>query len=974
MNVSALHTTPPIPGVDILTRREREILVMLAQMHLTHQDIAEQLFLATNSIKWYTRQIYAKLGVNDRKQAITRAIEMGLIELSHPATLPLPANNLPIPITSFVGREKDVDKIGQMLTDPTLRLITLLGTGGVGKTRLAIKVAENQQAAYPQGVWFVELAALTQGHLIAERTAAVFGLLGNENQDPTATLKSFLRPAKLLLIFDNCEHLISDCAQMIDHLLQTCPYLKVLVTSRQVLGIMGETIYIVPPLQVPDLEESPDAGQWIENEAVQFFVQRALAVKPNFRVSQRNQKALASICNKLEGIPLALELAASRLKVLEIEQIAGHLESSFELLSGGGRTAPRRHQTMEASIEWSYNLLSTAEQTMLQQLAIFNGGWTLEAAQAVCSRGLNGSLSGTEIIDLLAQLMDKSLAGGVQQKFSNPENDADAHPSEPYRYQMLEPIQQYAREKLHEAGNEPQVLNDHLAYFFTLAETAEPFFRGPHQTEWFSRLEAEIDNLRLALGWALRTNLEAELRLGSALMWFWHIQGRWAEGLEWLQKGLDCFSSSRRETFPVNRLDDRIRSKALSAAGYLQSGLSFQQNNSRGFDQVFILLQESLAISRRQRPEDHKGMAFAFLQLARSATGHFDVAEVLAWTNQSLALYREAEDAFGISECLLILAMNESNPARIKEAFKETLKIKRKIKDWDGVASTLAQASSLAIFEGEYEQAAADLTESLAYFHKVRNLSYIARVLGTLAWIDWVKGNPQEALLHLEEALLNHRKNHLSNSFAQTLLLRSEILLSLENWEEAHQDVLETLEIGQNLDNKALIAAADQLQGKLAWLQFDVQTAMQSLESALVISCKIERQDITAGTLCVLGQIKCAAGEIAIGKSLLLESLQKYFELHSWRNRPYLAYPLTALASLAVTQQKMEQAASFYATAQRIFPLLVNTLTPHERVQRENDLSQIKTSLGEDRFQQCWQIGVGMALDQMIDSILSGQG
>jgi tetratricopeptide (TPR) repeat protein len=625
---------------------------------------------------------------------------------------------------------------------------------------------------------------------------------------------------------------------------------------------------------------------------------------------------------------------------------------------------------MEASIEWSYNLLSTAEQTMLQQLAIFNGGWTLEAAQAVCGRGLNGSLSGTEVIDLLAQLMDKSLAGGVQQKLSNPENDDDTHPSEPYRYQMLEPIQQYARKKLREAGNEFQVLDDHLAYFLTLAETAEPFFRGPHQTEWFNRLEAEIDNLRLALGWALKTDLEAELRLGSALMWFWHIQGRWAEGLEWLQKGLNRFCASPKEAVSVKRLDDRIRSNALSAAGYLQSGLSFQQNNSRGFDQVFTVLQESLAISRRQRPEDHKGMAFAFLQLARSATGHFDVAEVLAWTNQSLALYREEEDSFGISECLLILAMNESNPARVKEAFKETLKIKRKIKDWDGVASTLAQASLLAIFEGEYEQADADLTESLAYFRKVRNLSYIARVLGSLAWIDWVNGNPQEALLHLEEALLSHRKNHLSNSFAQTLLLRSEILLSIENWEEAQQDILETLEIGQKLDSKALIAAADQLQGKMAWLQSDLQAAMQSLESALVISCKMERQDITARTLYILGQVKCTAGEITISKSLLLESLQKHFDLYSWRNGPYLAYPLIALASLAVTEQKMEQAASFYANAQRIFPLLVNTLTPQEKVQRENDLNQIKTILGEDRFQQCWQIGMGMPVNQMVAAIL----
>jgi predicted ATPase/DNA-binding CsgD family transcriptional regulator len=972
MNEVTLHTPPPIPGVDLLTRREREILVMLAQMHLTHQDIAEQLFLATNSIKWYTRQIYAKLGVNDRKQAIARAVELGLVELSRPTTIPLPTHNLPIPITSFVGREKDVDKIGQMLADPALRLITLLGSGGVGKTRLAIKVAEEQQAAYPQGVWFVELAALAQGYLVPERTAAVFGFLGNEKQDPITALKIFLRPAKLLLVLDNCEHLIDDCAQMIDHLLQICPYLKVMVTSRQALGIMGETIYIVPPLQVPDLERPPDADEWGKNEAIRFFAHRALAVKRNFRVTQHNQKALAFICHKLEGIPLALELAASRLKVLEIEQIADHLESSFQLLSGGGRTAPRRHQTMEASIEWSYSLLSAAEQHMFQQLAIFNGGWTLEAAQAVCVRGLNDTLSGTEIIDLLAQLMDKSLVSGMHQKFSNLESNDEPLPSKPYRYRMLEPIQQYARQKLRDASGEPKVLEDHLAYFLALAETAAPFFRGPHQAEWFARLEDEIDNLRLALEWALKTNLEAELRLGSALIWFWHIQGHWAEGLKWIQKGLGPFTSSQKSTlrFP---LDIRIRAKALSAAGYLQSGLLLQQNNSKAFDQVFALFQESLTISRDQRPEDRQGMAFALLQLARAAVGQLDMTEVIAWANQSLALYREAEDAFGISECLLILAINESNPARVKEAFQETLKIKRRIKDLDGVAFALAHASALAIFEGDYARANTDLMESLAYFRKVNNLIYITRALCSLAWIDWVQAKPQEALLHIEEALLNYRTNQRTDAFAQILLLRSEILLSLENWEEAHQDILEALEIGQNLGSPALIAAAEQLQGKIAWLQSDLHSAMHSLESALVISCKIERQDITAGTLSVLGQVKCVAGETTIGKSLLLESLQKYFNLYSWRNGPYLAYPLTTLASLAVAEQKMERATSLYAHAQRIFPLLVNTLTPRERVQRENDLSQIKTILGQDRFQQCWQTGVKMPMGEIIAAILQDQ-
>lgn len=968
----------PVPqsqsNTGVLTRREMEILALLAQVHLTNRDIAEQLFLAPNSIKWYIRQIYAKLGVTDRRQAIIRASDIGFMGFSPYSML---VNHLPIPFTQFVGREKDVNKIGQMLADPENRLITLTGTGGVGKTRLALRVANENQGKYPHGVWSVDMSALSQDHLVPERTAAVFNLLGNENRDPIRVLKDFLSASKLLLILDSCEHLVNACATMVEYLLQNCPHLQIMATSREALGISGEMIYVVPPLDIPDLETQPDIKQLIANEAVQLFMNRAAAVKPTFRISQGNQKTVAYICNRLEGIPLALELAAARLKVLEIDQIARYLESNFLILSGGRRTAPVRHQTMTASIDWSYRLLSAAEQSMLQKLSIFNGGWTLEAAQSVCEETSRESVSDTKVIDLISQLIDKSLIIFAQKKLPNLDRSGESDLSEKYRYHMLEPIQQYAREKLRENNDEKNIRDLHLSYFLTLAEKAEPLFRGPDQVDWLDQLELEIDNFRLALAWAFETNPEAGLRLGSALIWFWHIRGSWAEGLDWLRKGLNSpigivqkiplQGSSNRE-----QVSNWVRAKSLCAAGVLQNNLLVQQNDFRAFDQVFALFQESLAILRRQRPQDRSGMAFALLQLAKSATDQLSTDEVTTWANQSLALYREEEDRFGISECLMILANNEQNLARAKEAFEETIKIKRKIGDIDGLAFTYMNASSLSVSEGDYEQAHLYLLESLNFFLKVGNQSYIARILNRLAWVDWVKGDSKEALAHIEKAQEICERNSLFNTYAQNLLLRCEILLSLGRLEEAKQNDLEALGIGQDHNIQLVMISAKQIQGEIAWLQDDDRTAIKSLETALAINRMTGNQSTTAGLLYWLGRVKLSAGDLLTGKSLLFESIEKYIGLPLWHYWFYLAYPLEALASIAVVEQKIQHSTQLYAKASRLFPLLQNTLSPRERLHRENEISMIKTTLGEEAFHQCWQMELRIPMDQMIINLFGG--
>ena len=423
-------------------------------------------------------------------------------------------NNLPRQLTSFIGREREMAEVRRLLS--TTRLLTLTGSGGCGKTRLALQVAADLVEAFAEGVWFVDLAPLSDPALVPQTVAATLRVREEPGRPILITLSEYLQPRHLLLVLDNCEHLVGACAELAQALLRACPHLQILATSREPLRIGGETTWRVPSLSLPDLLRLPLVESLAEYEAVRLFTDRAEVVLPGFLVTDQNALAVAQVCHRLDGIPLAIELAATRVKVLPVHQIAARLDDRFRLLTGGSRTALPRQQTLRAVMDWSYILLSEKERTLLRRLSVFAGGWTLDAAEAVCS---GNRIETVEVLDLLAQLVDRSLVAVDRE-------DAEA------RYRLLDTVRQYAREKLQDSGEETEVHGRHREWFLDLAERTEPELLGPEQGVWLARLEAEHDNLRAALTWSQQEEEggEAGLRLAGALGRFWWMRGHLTEG------------------------------------------------------------------------------------------------------------------------------------------------------------------------------------------------------------------------------------------------------------------------------------------------------------------------------------------------------------------------------------------------------------------------------------------------------------
>ena len=393
-----------------------------------------------------------------------------------------PQNNLPLQLTSFVGREQEVAALRKLLATEA-RLLTLTGSGGSGKTRLALAVSSEVAERFEDGVLWVELAPVSDPELVPQAVAQALMIREEPGRSLAETLVRDLAPTELLLVLDNCEHLIDACARLADVLLHACPNLRILATSRETLAVEGEMTWPVQPLSAPE-SRNLGAGELEQYESVRLFVERARYRKPNFALDDRNAASVAEICGRLDGIPLAIELAAARIGTLSAAHISSRLERSLKLLASGDRRAPERQRTLRAALDWSFDLLQADERKLFGRLSVFAGGFTLEAAEAV---GAGGRIEGVGVLDLLSRLVDKSLVLAVER-------------SGEVRYRLLEPVSQYAREMLRESGEEPQTLMRHAEYFLALAEEAEPELGGTRQGEWLERLEAEHDNFRAALG------------------------------------------------------------------------------------------------------------------------------------------------------------------------------------------------------------------------------------------------------------------------------------------------------------------------------------------------------------------------------------------------------------------------------------------------------------------------------------------
>ena len=604
-------------------------------------------------------------------------------------------HNLPLQLTSFVGREREMAAVRALLERQ--RLVTLTGAGGTGKTRLALQATAGLLPAYPDGVWLAELAALVDPALVPRAVAQAVGVREEPGRPLLATLPDALRAKRLLLVLDNCEHLLDACARLADVLLRACPRFTILATSREALGIAGETAWRVPSLALPDAAQPPLAEALTQSAAVRLFIERAAAVQPAFALTDHNAPAVAQLCARLDGIPLALELAAARVRVLPPEQLLSRLDDRFRLLTGGSRTALARHQTLRAAVDWSYDLLTEPERTLFARLSIFAGGFTLEAAEAVGAgpggpggpEGLGGAgIGAPEVLDLLIHLVNSSLV------------EAEAQPGGTARYRLLETLRQYARQRLDAGGAAPAAHARHAAVYLALAEAAAPALHGPRQRRWLDRLEAEHDNLRAALRWLLdREDPDGAVRLGWALRWFWEIRGHAAEGRRWLAGVL---------AHPGLPARPALHARALAAAGKL--ALARQD-----YGAARPLLAAGLDLYRGLG--DPAGAAAAARDLGVATFRAGDPGGGLAALAASLATFRALGDRWETAETLNMLATltrNRGDHAAALPTYEESLALYRQVGDRRGEGSALQALGNMALTQGDYDQARSWSTQSLA--------------------------------------------------------------------------------------------------------------------------------------------------------------------------------------------------------------------------------------------------------------------
>jgi non-specific serine/threonine protein kinase len=702
-------------------------------------------------------------------------------------------------LTSFVGRDRELDEIRRALGGgpgdaPATRLLTLTGPGGIGKTRLALAVAALVIAQYPDGVWMVDLAPEVDDARVPQAIAVALGISEEPDSPLLDTLALTLQDKRLLLVLDDCERLVGGAAAAVEALLRGAPGLQVLATSRQALGVPGETVWRVPPLRLPPraprrpAAEAAEGGadELVRYDAVRLFLERARANRLAFSLTRENAATLVSLCRRLDGLPLALELAAARVRVLSVEQIAARLDDRFRLLTGGSRTAPARQQTLLATVEWSYDLLPAAERRLFGRLSVFAAGWTLGAAEAVCA---GEGIDPADVLDLLSQLVDKSLVV-VEEEDGGDE----------VRYRLLETLREYARSRLAGEGPEARaaVRRRHAAWFLDFAETAAPELGGSAQSRWLNRLEAEQENLRQALRWAVESGATATgLRLGVALWRFWNARSNLSEGREWLGRLLDL-------PLPPDAPPElaRTRGRALTAAGTLAWG----QGDYATAQALHQEAREHLAALG-----DRQGEAAALCGLGQVARLQGDDARARRLYQQSLQIFQQLDDQRGVSIALRELghiASDEGVRETAREAYTGSLAIAQALGDRSGAANANMYLGLLAYHQGDLATARNAYQESLTIWRELGNRRSTAELLRLLGEVALQSGDLRLATAYHTDSLALRREVGDRYGVAECLLSLGDDARAGADYARARALYRECLTLYQDLGSKRMLAVS----------------------------------------------------------------------------------------------------------------------------------------------------------------------
>ena len=816
-------------------------------------------------------------------------------------TLDARPNNLPVQLTSFIGRDQEVEAVCARLREPHVRLVTLTAPGGSGKTRLALQVAAELLDDFPDGVWFVDLAPVREPALVASAIAEPLGVTEAPGQPLAERLTTVLRDRRLLLVLDNFEQ-VAAAAPLVDAVLRAAPGLKVLVTSRVVLRVYGEHDVQVPPLALPDVTHLPPLDHLIHYAAIRLFCERAQAVSADFRLTPETAPAIAAICQRLDGLPLAIELAAARIRLLPPQALLQRLSSRLKVLTGGALTLPPRQQTLRDAIGWSHDLLDSAERTLFRRLAVFVGGWTLEAAEAVCKA--DGML-GLDVLDGLQSLLNKSLVREAEHLTDDP------------RFTMLETIREYAVEHLVASGEHALLRQAHAQFYLTVVETAERSRSTPARPVWLQRLLLDQDNLRAALTWSRDAgDGDMMLRLAGALQWFWNTTDSYSEGRQWLDAAVQQ-DDTRDTASSKPNVWWRARAKAIYGAGNMAQVLGDSASGQRYYA-------ESAELFRAVG--DKEGLARALNGLGMVAGDRGDFAASRAFQEESVSLLRELGLTPDLAWSLMSMAgatmeLGDYGAARL--LLEEGHTLYQAVGDQHGVGVALNGLAKVAFRQNEMETARRLCGEGLAIMRELDSRWWIADYLMAFGDVATAEGDDQQAIMHYQASLAVWYGLGILFRGAEVLRKLGDVALRKQAYEQAQVHYGEALEVSTASGDSA----------SRAW------------------------------SLCSLAQFALQQGNAPRAQALVQEALGLFSDAGDHRG---ISVSLEELARLAIAKGQAERAARLLATADTRHRRKVGSGPLFDRDAYEATFAAVHAHLDDAVFAAAWAEGQAMTLEQAV--------
>lgn len=872
---------------------------------------------------------FRDLGVRRLKDIILpirlyQVVGAGLREDFPPlATLDARPNNIPVQLTSFIGRESEMKHVKETLK--LSRLVTLTSAGGSGKTRLALQTAADVIDEYECGVWFVDLAALNDPALLTSTIIDVLGVKEETKKSTERTLIDFLREKEILILLDNCEQLIDACAGLTEKLLSSCPKLKIIATSREALNCNGEVTYRIPPLTIPDIKSNHTPEQLNEYESVRLFIERALLVNPGFIVSNENASALAEICSRLDGIPLAIELAAARTKILSIEKINGRLDDRFSLLTEGKRTALPRQQTLRALIDWSYDLLSEEEKTLWSRLSIFSGGWTLEAAEKICS---DSTIDESLIFDLLTQLTEKSVIIFDESKD---------------RYRILESIRQYGIERLSDGY---EIFLRHLNYFLELSERAEPELRGDKAKLWLERIEADHSNFISAIDWSVNNgNAERGGIVAAAIGEFWSTMGHYSTGIRLVETILQSSGV----------LDMTVKSKMLS----LISALKKEQGY---YEQAKKYLEESLVI--RKEIGDNHGIVISLVNLGSISFHQGDYELAKKYFEESLAMNKGIGDKKVIAASMTNLgniSYYQGDYEQAREYYKECLAISKEIGYKKLIAISLNSLGSITYVLENSEQAREYYTECLAVSKEIGFINMVASSINNLGFLANNQGDYELARKYYYESMAMSKEVGDKRGIATSMGYLGNTLSSLGDHEQAENYYKECLSIYSAIGDRKGIADTMHSLGGLMYTNGDIEQAKTYFEESLDVRKELGDRKGIADTMHSLGDVMYTQGDFEQAMKYFKESLAFRKEIG---DKPGVASTLIHLARLLELNNKLFDAARLLYAAEHTVKSMGTGFDSNAEKEKDELTARLNELLSDAEISICREEGENMTFEE----------